>query len=426
MNVLSMALTTTAPTQYDLAKSSSLLTLERLVSRTQAQTIPPMHSVLITHVLPTAERYIQLVNQIFPVKLVIAIPYSAHTASIENLIASGIPCHLPDSVDDIFLTSGKLIDEILTYNSTPLLVQEVGGYLAGCTHLLTKHPHFKGIVEDTNNGHWRYHEAGAHACPILSMAQSPLKGIEDTVIGDAVVFSIERIFREEFNAILQGCSCGVIGYGKIGTSTATALKGRKCHVEVYDIDPCKNIRARYEGRIITPLHLMLSTCNLIVGCTGKTSIKETDIPHIKHNSVLVSASAKDEEFDLEAFERVCTLEKINPIVWKYTKPNGNYFYVLNQGTPVNFRDRSVLGSILDLIYSELYVSMLEIAVGNPRKGIQHTPGHIHTTVAKTWLQIYEEEFQNNPKDKLWRYPESLDSAVTRTFRLQTQDRVKLD
>ncbi len=157
-----------------------------------------------------------------------------------------------------------------------------------------------------------------------------------------LILVLKRNFSRRIDAILQGSNCGVIGYGKIGTSTAIALRGRECNVSIYDIDPCKNIRARFEGFKISPLHKLLSECDLVIGCTGKTSLCEEDIPFIKPNAILVSASAKDEEFDLNAFSRVCRLDKLNSVVWKYTKGDGHPFYFApkSRDPRINFSDRT--------------------------------------------------------------------------------------
>lgn len=406
---------------YNITKSSDLKVLETLVKRCKKPK-KRCQSVLITHVMPTAEPYIRLVNEIYPVALVIAIPYSADKETLQSLEASGIRTFLPSNVEEAFLQAGPHVENILKNSSTPLLVQEVGGYLAGYTKKLSNYPHFKGIVEDTNNGHWRYENAGKHTTPVVSMALSPIKDIEDTVIGDSVVYSTERIFREEFHAVIQGVRAGVIGYGKIGTSTSIALKGRESTVVIYDIDPCKCIRARFEGMRISPLTQLLSESELIIGCTGKTSVREEDIQHIRNNAILVSGSAKNEEFDLVAFDKHCSREEVSPVVWRYTQPDGHCFYVLNQGTPVNFRDRSILGYILDMIYSELFLCMGLIANDHVPHGLQHSPAIIHTDVAKTWLEIYESNFSTDDDDKVWKFPESLRRALTHTFHLQTKER----
>lgn len=407
---------------YDLTKSHRLKALEIVVNQTQCPY--RVNSVVITHVLPTSEEYLDLINQIFPIQLVIAIPYSADKETLERIKKKGILVYLPLSVEDVFMQAGPMVEEILASSTTPLIVQEVGGYLAGYTLQLSKYSHFKGIVEDTNNGQWRYEAMGEHLCPILSIAKSPIKDIEDTAIGDGVIYSTERVFREEFHAILQGCKCGVIGYGKIGTSVAIALRGRECQVNVYDVDPAKNIRARFEGFNVLPLHQLLSQCDLIVGCTGQTSLNREDIHFIKSNAILVSATAKNEEFNLNDFNEEYVLEKSSFVVWHYSHSSGKKFYLLNQGTPINFRDRSILGNILDLIYTELFVCMRVIAYEQISVGLQPSTKAIHSEVAKSWLSVYEEAFHQQPQDKVWTFPKELNLSYPKTYFLQLSQRQK--
>lgn len=368
-----------------------LQVLEQLVTK-----YPPkssVHCVLLTHVLPTALEYIKLISQVFPIVLIIAIPYSSDKKSIENLEKAGFRIYTPKSIEETFEDGGKQILEILENDKTPLVIQEVGGYLAKFTEQFSRFPHFLGIVEDTNNGHYRYRDAGNHLVPVVSIAQSPIKDIEDTAIGDAVVYSTERILREDFQSIIQGSRSGVLGYGKIGSSTAIALRGRESAVTVFDIDPARCIRARFEGHRIAPLRKILSESDLIIGCTGKLSIRQEDIPFIREGAVLVSASTKKEEFDLDAFERICTREEIWPCIWRYRQRDGKCFYLLNQGTPVNFRDRSILGSLLDLIYSELFLCMYHIAYSEVALGLQHDPVSIQHEVGQAWLENYDRSFR---------------------------------
>ena len=404
---------------YDITRSQELNVLKKLIDRNSKLKIKA-NSVLITHVMPTAEAYIKLINTIFPISLVIAIPYSVNIETVSSLMSSGIAVFVPSSVSDAFIKAGPKIEEILIANPSPLVVQEVGGYLAGYTEKLSIYGNFIGIVEDTNNGHWRYQQSGKHKVPVISMAQSPIKDIEDTVIGDSVVYSTERVFREEFHSVIQGLQTAVIGYGKIGTSTATALKGREATVTVYDIDPAKCIRARFEGYRIAPISQILSESHLIIGCSGRTSVREEEISSIRHNAILVSASAKNEEFDLTAFENCCSCEKLSKIIWRYTQSDGRLFYVLNEGTPINFRDRSILGNILDLIYSELFLCMVLLVNEDNLAGLCHSPSNIHTEVTQAWLEIYESAFCNCPNDKIWNFPESLNRSLTYSFHLQTR------
>lgn len=388
-----------------LADGSALPALNALLKTAGAA---GARSVLITHVLPTAVAYVNAVHQVFPVQTVIAIPYSADQTAIKQLQANGHHVVVPSSVADTFVQAHHAVLSALEVSDSPLVVQEVGGYLAEYTANYLAYPHFRGIVEDTNNGHWRYERYGPHSCPVISMAQSPLKDIEDTLIGDAVVYSVERILREEFSSVLEGARCVVIGYGKIGTSTSIALRGRETVVSIYDINPAKNMRARVEGFFPKPLHEALAEAELVIGCTGQTSIRAVDMSFIRDGAVLASASSKNVEFALRDFQSECqSFEEISPNISRYVRKNGTHFYVLYQGTPVNFRDRSILGTILDMIYCELFICMREVVAGHVTAGLHHSPPPIQNEVAKAWLAQHAPEFAAAHDDKVWDYPESL-------------------
>lgn len=379
-------------------------------------TVPPKdraRSILITHVLDTAVAYVEAIHSVFPVSRVVAIPYSASPTAVQALRTKGFTVIVPSSIPDTFAESERQVTEALREAATPLLVQEVGGYLAKASAKLAAFPHFLGVVEDTNNGHWLYESAGPHPIPVLSMAQSPLKAVEDSIIGDAVLFSVERILREEFAAICQGLRSTVIGFGKIGRSTAVALKGREAVVSIYDINPAKDMSAKVEGFYPRPLHDVLPESDLIVGCTGQTSIRLVDMPFIKDGAVLASASSKAVEFAVADFQRACTVEKYSDVVWKFTQPNKRRFFMLHQGTPVNFRDGSILGTILDMIYCELFVCMREIAAKRAPIGLSKSPGPIQDEVAKAWLRAHSDDFPKANDDKIWDYPESLKLGLPR-------------
>lgn len=364
-------------------------------------------SVLITHVLDTAVAYVEAIHSVFPVARIVAVPYSASPTAVQALRGKGFTVVVPASIPETFLESERQVKEALKEATTPLLVQEVGGYLANASARLAAFPNFLGVVEDTNNGHWLYESTGPHPIPVLSMAQSPLKAVEDSIIGDAVLFSIERILREEFAAICQGLRSVVIGFGKIGRSSAVALKGREAVVSIYDINPAKDMSAKVEGFFPRPLHSLLPECDLVLGCTGQTSVRLVDMPFIKDGAILASASSKAIEFALADFEAQCTVEKFSDVVWRFTQPNRKRFFLLLQGTPVNFRDGSILGTILDMIYCELFLCMREVAAKRAPIGLSKSPGPIQDEVAKAWLRAHSEDFPNAADDKIWEYPDSL-------------------
>ena len=96
--------------KYNITRSHELHVLKQLIGDHPAQR--RTHCVLITHVLSTSENYIRLVNEVFPVVLVIAIPYSADPATIRSLEESGISVYVPQNIDEDFLHSGGIFSGI--------------------------------------------------------------------------------------------------------------------------------------------------------------------------------------------------------------------------------------------------------------------------------------------------------------------------
>jgi adenosylhomocysteinase len=168
------------------------------------------------------------------------------------------------------------------------------------------------------------------------------------------------------------------------------------------------MRAKVEGFFPLPLYELLPRCGLIVGCTGQTSIRLPDMEYIKDGAILVSASSKDIEFAIKDFEQNCvSVELVNDVTQKYTQKSGKQFYVLHNGMPINFRDKSILGTMLDMIYCELFVCMREVAEGNVSNGLYHSPPPIQDEVAKVWLMNHSPSFSDHEEDKVWDYPESM-------------------
>lgn len=401
-----------------LANVQKLYALESLV---RGKTNPnKVKAILLTHIFPTSRAYIELINRLLPINLVIAIPYSADDKTIKVLREQNIEVIVPNSIEEAFTVMPKIVaDRIESNKETQFVIQEVGGYLAATTRKLSSLRNLKGIVEESTNGHWRYTQMGPHSLPVISRAESPLKKVEVSLLAESVGYSIERLLREDFGTVLKGANVGLLGYGRMGKSCANAIKGHQAVVSVYDINPAKNILAQFHGFHTIPKKQILMNNDLIIGCSGRTTIKAEDIPYIKHHAILVSTSAKDDEFDLQGLEKHTKKVEVNPHLWHYTTNNGQCFYILNRGTPVNFRDRSILGSALDLMYSELFLSMWLLANRKVSTGLQKSPSFIHDEVSKSWMAVYNSAFSQDKTEMMWSYPASLNHSIPRTFLYQT-------
>lgn len=396
--------------------SGQLKVLAALTAETQNPN--NVHSVILQHILPTTVEFIDRVNSVYPVDLVIAITYSADATAVELLKSKGYNVHVPADINDMLQNTWKHVVEILEKSNAPLIVQEVGGYLANWTKELAKFPHFLGCVEDTKNGLWRYEAAetaGDLHVAVLSMADTALKQVEDSLIGDACVYSLEKVMRTQMASILPGLRCGVVGWGHIGKSVATSLKGRNAVVCIYDINPVVDMLAYGRGYFPIPLKQMLSSADIVFGCSGRTSIRVADINDLKDGIILVSASSKAIEFDLVGFRNLCDVEEVNTTapgkcpVHKYTvRDTKKYFYVLDNGTPIDFLDLPLQGAILDCTCSELFVCIRELATNKHEPGVISLTDNLQTAVAQKWLKLHSSSFETAEaeKDKAFFYPDS--------------------
>lgn len=376
------------------------------------------HSIILQHILPTTIEYIDVVNSVFPVDLVISIVYSNDQPTVEALRAKGYTVIVPDSIEYMKEELWKDVLKVLDGATHPVVFQEVGGYMSKWTKQLSQYSAFKGCVEDTKNGLWRYQEAekeGELYLPILSMADTALKRVEDSLIGDACVYSLEKVLRTQLASILDGLRCGVIGWGNIGKSCATAFEGRNAVVSVYDINPVVNMLGYGRGFYPMPLAQLLAESDIIMGCSGRRSIRTADINDIKNGALLCSASSKDIEIDLKGFAELCDIEDVTvqgddlcPIQ-KYTvRETGRFFYVLKYGTPIDFLDMPLQGAVLDCTFSELFVCMRELSQSPHSPGVIELAEELQVDVAKQWLPTYVETFSTSEatRDKTFFYPES--------------------
>jgi S-adenosylhomocysteine hydrolase len=375
-------------------------------------------SILLQHILPTTIEYVDIINSVYPVDLVISIVYSNHQPTVDALRAKGYNVFVPPSIEYMKTELWKKVVETIQASASPFIFQEVGGYMAEWTHELAKCQGFKGCVEDTKGGLWRY-QAAANASglkvPILSMADTALKRVEDSLIGDACVYSLEKVLRTQLASILDGLRCGVVGWGNIGKSCATAFEGRNAVVSVYDINPVINMLAYGRGFYPMPLAQLLAESDIVMGCSGRRSIRVADINDIKNGSILCSASSKDIEIDLRGFANLCDIADLTPTgvglcpIEKYTvRETGKHFYILKNGTPIDFLDMPLQGAILDCTFSELFVCMRELSTNPHAPGILELADALQLSVAQKWLPTYAETFSSSSalNDKTFFFPDS--------------------
>jgi adenosylhomocysteinase len=193
--------------------------------------------------------------------------------------------------------------------------------------------------------------------------------------------------------------------------------GRHASVSIYDINPVVTMLAYAQGYYPMPLSELLAGVDIVMGCSGRRSVRVADIDDLKDGIILCSASSKDIEFDLVGFAKLCDVEDVavsapgRCAIQKYTRrTTGKCFYILDHGTPIDFLDMPLQGAILDCTCSELFTCMRELSSKGHSPGVIPLTDDLQVAVSKKWLQIHSQTFAvpGAEKDKVFFYPESWD------------------
>ncbi|PKP54501.1 MAG: hypothetical protein CVT90_00965 [Candidatus Altiarchaeales archaeon HGW-Altiarchaeales-3] len=294
---------------------------------------------------------------------VIGIPYSSKSEVIKEL-SSDFKVFTPSyPIDDEVKKIIKKAVEVCKKKNKKLLIIEDGGYAVPIIHLELNEAlkYCIGAVEQTTNGVWRDEEVILNF-PVLTIAFSELKKeLESPEIGNAVVRNIQMLLSKRGDFI-RGKKVILAGYGTIGRQIAESLRNDGCVVGVSDPDPKKLIAARFKGFNTDSMLNLVKNGDIIVGASGRRSIGIKEILSAKNNAILVNASSKRVEIDVEVIENLKeTKNKIDGVGTEYELINRNRLLLLADGYPVNFyNSESVPDKIIDVILTELFLCATEL------------------------------------------------------------------
>lgn len=348
--------------------------------------------VIIIHILSDIQPFLEALAPIVDIPLIVAVPYSIHIPTLHQLNRQyEIITPSLESIQD----KNYLLNEITNHidPQKKVLVLEIGGYCAPILkELKTRCKNFLGIIEDTEAGHRRYKkldDEGSLACPVISVARSPLKNPENFMVGATCLHVTEKIIRETGYPI-QGKHSLVLGFGQVGRGMAYALRQYHSPVYVYDIDPIKNIQALSEGFLAVEKEKALRNVEIIYGTTGHCSMTKDEFPLLNDSVILVSCSSKQIEFDVTSLKSLYKEEVLSEYMSRY-EANGKRIYLLAEGKPVNFINGAVtLGPLLNLPLAEMLFSIKKLATTNyPLKLIENSFEERQIIAAK-WLDYFRD------------------------------------
>ncbi len=342
--------------------------------------------VLVTHLLDTAVPFIRTLASAMRIEAIVAIPYSLSETAYNELIQE-FEIHVPKSVSDVGDTTVEIIRKTLDTGARNVVLQEIGGYCADKLDDVSRHPSFVGVVEDTKQGQWQYEKQGELRHPVYTIADSPLKDLENRQVGRSIAYSMDHLLRTRFFRHAGETRVGVFGYGGIGSALAATLRSFGCKVGVYDIDNIKMSRAVVDGHPTMERDELLGWADTVLGVSGHRSFDATDLDKIRDGAILASGSSKRVEYDVEGIRSRCIAKQEDEVVAQLMM-DGRTAYLLNDGKPINFLAQSVLGNVLDLVYSELYMCVWSLTTKEHSNQIHRLDSGMQQHLANKWQTAY--------------------------------------
>jgi adenosylhomocysteinase len=366
--------------------------------RRNADVLKGTRIILLEHILPTTEQFIQHINdtgaEIF---CIVAKPYSidAHVlARLQKFRVISQPYHQLETttvLDDLLKEAVEKSKE----DNKQILILEVGGYFAKpLTRIDPDHCQFiAGVVEDTTFGHNRYKvDAPNIPVPIFSVARSPLKEIEARFVGTDAVSAIESVLRS-CGISIAGRKALVIGYGMIGSNVAKALRNYGLTTCVYDKNDATNLRAYIDGFPVHKKSELVGKADIIFAATADRALTWPEMEECKDNVILASVGSKNTEFDIETLEeQQIRRETLNSHLERFTTQKSKSIIVANNGTAVNFILPSLPVEILDIVFAEIFLCSI-LLLKQDRTRPEYPPGELHVIpgtylneIAKDWVR----------------------------------------
>lgn len=275
-------------------------------------------SIVISHIIPDCLEYLDSLNLICPIKMLIPKPNSINEEIYKKIEKK----YKIKKIKREEILYDKELDEQIKNSNKKLIIFDIGGYFADfIKYKNCKNIHY--IIEDTENGYQKYEDVHVNNIKILSVARSVLKENEDYLVGESVLFSSDTILRE-MGKVIEYMNCGVIGYGKIGSSIASHLLQKGIKTKVYDINPIKQIQAFNKMCDIAKKDRLLKESDVIFLATGNQSLNINDFRKIKKGAYIFSVTSSDDEIDNLYLESEYKVSLEHKHVYKYENRR-NYF-----------------------------------------------------------------------------------------------------
>ncbi len=237
--------------------------------------------------------------------------------------SSSFNCSVPFDVD-FDRNVDEMIKQVISSNDLfsfeRIIILDDGGHLLERAHALLP----KGLpvvgIEQTSSGFNRMKDKNL-PFPVINLARSWLKLEHESPI---IISLVLRKLKEKLDQLDSNVNkVLLIGFGVLGQKIHDILKD-KYLISVFDAVPEKSTIAPDEFKT------RLGEFDLIIGCTGSTSLKFEDFKYLKKPVILASISSSDREFESFKFR------KLKPVKNCHSPVMIDGITLLNCGFPITF------------------------------------------------------------------------------------------
>jgi S-adenosylhomocysteine hydrolase len=218
----------------------------------------------------------------------------------------------------------EMIKQVISSNDLfsfeRIIILDDGGHLLERANALLP----KGLpvigIEQTSSGFNRMNDKNL-PFPVINLARSWLKLEYESPI---IISLVLRKLKEKLDQLDSNVNkVLLIGFGVLGQKIHEILKDRYL-ISTFDSVPEKSTIKPDEFKT------RLGEFDLIIGCTGSTSLTFEDFSYLKNPVILASISSSDREF--EAFK----FRKLNPVKNCHSHVTVDGITLLNCGFPITF------------------------------------------------------------------------------------------
>ena len=349
----------------------------------QPEEKPELHFVVVSHLLDNPQIYLDCLANIGNVAMLLPKPRSVCRATLEEMESRfHVILRNRSQLASAEVCAALINDQV---NTGRVVLIDIGGYFAQNLAAIEEglNAQLLGVVEVTENGHQRYEAIGDLPVPVLSLARSPLKGPEDYLTGQSIVYSAEALMRE-CHQIMQGFNAVVFGYGKIGRSIAKALHAKNINTKIVEIDPVRAIEARSRGFDVLTKEEALPASDVIFCATGRKSLSNHDFNRIKNGAFVFSVTSSDDELDLSRANAGFEVTRVTEHVACYSRL-GQFFYLGNHGNAINFIHNAEVGPYIFLVQGEVIKAVEHLCNNSLENRLQELPVAKRKDLARRWL-----------------------------------------